>query len=74
MFQLYFTGEEVRNYGDAKKSDTVLFMEYFHGLLERGVFIPPSQFECCFISAAHESEHIEATLEAAEEVLSGLKN
>ncbi|NLU03381.1 MAG: glutamate-1-semialdehyde 2,1-aminomutase [Methanothermobacter sp.] len=74
MFQLYFTGEEVRNYGDAKKSDTVLCMEYFHGLLERGVFIPPSQFECCFISAAHESEHIEATLEAAEEVLSGLKN
>lgn len=74
MFQLYFTGEEVRNYGDAKKSDTGLFMEYFRGLLERGVFIPPSQFECCFISAAHESEHIEATLEAAEEVLSGLKN
>ena len=74
MFQIYFTEDEVRNYADAKKSDTELFMKYFHGLLERGVFIPPSQFECCFISAAHEMDHINSTLETAEDVLSHLKN
>ncbi|MFB2623715.1 glutamate-1-semialdehyde 2,1-aminomutase [Methanothermobacter marburgensis] len=74
MFQIYFTEDEVRNYADAKKSDTELFMKYFHGLLERGVFIPPSQFECCFISAAHEMDHINSTLEIAEDVLSHLKN
>lgn len=74
MFQIYFTEDEVRNYADAKKSDTELFMKYFQGLLERGVFIPPSQFECCFISAAHEMDHINSTLEIAEDVLSHLKN
>jgi len=74
MFQIYFTEDEVRNYADARKSDTELFMKYFHGLLERGVFIPPSQFECCFISAAHEMDHINSTLEIAEDVLSHLKN
>ncbi|BAM69439.1 MULTISPECIES: glutamate-1-semialdehyde 2,1-aminomutase [unclassified Methanothermobacter] len=74
MFQIYFTEDEVRNYADAKKSDTELFMKYFQGLLERGVFIPPSQFECCFISAAHEMDHINSTLETAEDVLSHLKN
>ncbi|MDI9615005.1 glutamate-1-semialdehyde 2,1-aminomutase [Methanothermobacter sp.] len=74
MFQIYFTEDEVRNYADAKKSDTELFMKYFHGLLESGVFIPPSQFECCFISAAHEMDHINSTLETAEDVLSHLKN
>ncbi|MCG2829136.1 glutamate-1-semialdehyde 2,1-aminomutase [Methanothermobacter sp. K4] len=74
MFQIYFTEDEVRNYADARKSDTELFMKYFHGLLERGVFIPPSQFECCFISAAHGMDHINSTLESAEDVLSHLKN
>lgn len=74
MFQIYFTEDEVRNYADARKSDTEIFMKYFHGLLERGVFIPPSQFECCFISAAHGMDHINSTLETAEDVLSHLKN
>ncbi|MDI9617753.1 glutamate-1-semialdehyde 2,1-aminomutase [Methanothermobacter sp.] len=73
MFQIYFTEDEVRNYADARKSDTELFMKYFHGLLESGVFIPPSQFECCFISAAHEMDHINSTLEAVEDVLRNLK-
>ncbi|MGB9838084.1 glutamate-1-semialdehyde 2,1-aminomutase [Methanothermobacter sp.] len=74
MFQIYFTENEVRNYADARKSDTELFMKYFHGLLEGGVFIPPSQFECCFISTAHEMDHINSTLETAEDVLTHLKN
>lgn len=65
MFQIYFSTSRVLNYADAKKSDTESFTRYFNGLMQRGVFIPPSQFECCFISAAHQKEHIDKTLEAA---------
>jgi glutamate-1-semialdehyde 2,1-aminomutase len=69
MFQLYFTDEEVLNYSHAKSADTEKFTRYFHKLLEGGVFIPPSQFECCFISLAHEEEELELTLETIEKVL-----
>lgn len=73
MFQVYFTGEEVTDYRTARTSDTELFMRYFHSLLDGGVFIPPSQFECCFISAAHEMEHADRTLEAFEAALRGFQ-
>lgn len=66
MFQIYFTEREVWNYADAKTADTVKFSRYFHQLLKEGVFIPPSQFECCFLSTAHSSEDINTTLEAIE--------
>lgn len=66
MFQIYFTEREVWNYEDAKTADTVKFSRYFHQLLKEGVFIPPSQFECCFLSTAHSSEDINTTLEAIE--------
>ncbi|AXI25541.1 glutamate-1-semialdehyde-2,1-aminomutase [Methanofervidicoccus sp. A16] len=68
MFQIYFTDEEVLDYESAKKSNIEMFNRYFYGLLERGVFIPPSQFECCFTSVKHEGEVIEETLRAIEEV------
>lgn len=67
MFQLYFTNEPVWNYAQAKTADTDKFHKYFHTLLRRGVFIPPSQFECCFISKAHSSEDIQMSLEIMEE-------
>ena len=66
MFQLYFTGEEVYDYTSAKSADTKIFNQYFHNLLKNSVFIPPSQFECCFISSMHEEEDIQKTLEAVE--------
>lgn len=64
MFQIYFTKNEVLNYKDAKTADTEKFSQYFHSLLEQGVFIPPSQFECCFISLMHDDVDLQKTIES----------
>ena len=69
MFQIYFTDKEVYDYTSAKSADTKKFNQYFHTLLKNGVFIPPSQFECCFISSMHEGEDIQKTLEAVEKAI-----
>lgn len=69
MFQLYFTDKEVYDYNSAKSADTEKFNQYFHILLKNGVFIPPSQFECCFISSMHDGEDIQKTLDAIETAL-----
>jgi glutamate-1-semialdehyde 2,1-aminomutase len=66
MFQLYFTDKEVYDYTSAKSADTEKFNQYFQTLLKNGVFIPPSQFECCFISSMHDEEDIQKTLETVE--------
>ncbi|ADG13993.1 glutamate-1-semialdehyde 2,1-aminomutase [Methanocaldococcus infernus] len=71
MFQIYFNKEEVINYDIAKKSDTEKYMKYFHELLKRGIFVPPSQFECCFTSIKHE-EVVEETINKLEEVFKAL--
>jgi glutamate-1-semialdehyde 2,1-aminomutase len=69
MFQLFFSSTEVFDYESAKKADTAKFMVYHRKLLEKGVFIPPSQFETCFISTAHSKEDIEKTIETIKESL-----
>jgi glutamate-1-semialdehyde 2,1-aminomutase len=69
MFQIYFTDRDVYDYQDAKTADTGKFDVYFHKLLEKRVFIPPSQFECCFISLKHSEDDLEFTLRAIEEAL-----
>ncbi|MCE5213908.1 MAG: glutamate-1-semialdehyde 2,1-aminomutase [Methanobacterium sp.] len=69
MFQLYFTNREVMDYNDAKTSHTDSFTKYFHKLMDSGVFIPPSQFECCFISLSHGEEELEHTLDAIKQAL-----
>ncbi|MGC8744585.1 MAG: glutamate-1-semialdehyde 2,1-aminomutase [Verrucomicrobiia bacterium] len=69
MFCCYFTSKPVKNLADAMTSDRSRFAKFFHGLLEQGVFIAPSQFEAGFISAAHTDEDIEKTIAAAEKVL-----
>ncbi len=69
MFQIYFTAEEVYDYQDAKKADVDKFMTYFHELLKENVFIPPSQFECCFLSKAHSSTDLTDTLTSMESAL-----
>ena len=71
MFQIYFTSNEVHDYSSAKSADTEKFNEYFHILLKNGVFIPPSQFECCFLSLMHDKEDIQKTLDAIEISLKG---
>ncbi|MBD2453833.1 glutamate-1-semialdehyde 2,1-aminomutase [Nostoc sp. FACHB-87] len=72
MFGLFFTSGPVHNYEDAKKSDTAKFGRFHRGMLERGVYLAPSQFEAGFTSLAHTEEDIEQTLAVAREVLSSL--
>jgi glutamate-1-semialdehyde 2,1-aminomutase len=64
MFQVFFTGAEVNDYQDAKRSDTVLFMKVFHKLLENGIYLPPSQYETNFLSTAHSESDIDDTVSA----------
>lgn len=72
MFGMFFTGEPVHNYDDAKKSDLGKFSRFHRGMLERGVYLAPSQFEAGFTSLAHTEADIDKTLAIAEEVLKGL--
>ena len=69
LLTLFFTGDSVENYADAKKSDTRLFGEFFLSMLEKGVFLPPSQFEALFVSVAHSDSDIASTIAACEESL-----
>ncbi|MGI0484692.1 glutamate-1-semialdehyde 2,1-aminomutase [Pantanalinema rosaneae CENA516] len=72
MFGLFFTEGPVHNYEDAKKSDLNKFSRFHRGMLERGVYLAPSQFEAGFTSLAHTEEDIDRTLAAAREVMSSL--
>ncbi len=67
MFGLFFTDREVFDYDDALTSDTKLYGRYFHGMLKRGVYLAPSQFEAGFMSLAHTDADIDATVAAAYE-------
>jgi glutamate-1-semialdehyde 2,1-aminomutase len=69
LLTLFFAGEPVRNYDNARKSDTKKFAAFFQGMLRRGVLIAPSQFEAAFISAAHTDEDIERTSAACRAAL-----
>lgn len=73
MMSLFFTDRDVTNFNDAKTCDLEMFSAYYNGMLQKGIYLPPSQFESLFISAAHNQEQIDATIKAAEEVLGGLK-
>ena len=72
MLMLFFTDAEVTNADGARTSDTERFSEYFGELLERGVYVAPSQFEAGFVSLAHSEADIDATVHAANEALSVL--
>ena len=69
MFCGYFTSEPVHNLADAMKSDRERFKRFFHGMLEAGIYLAPSQFEAGFISTAHTSADIEKTIGSALKVL-----
>ena len=70
MFGMFFTGREVHNYDDAKTSDMKKFGHFHRGMLEKGIYLAPSQFEAGFTSLAHTDEDVDLTLAAAKEVLS----
>ena len=69
---LYFTPESVTDADGARTANTERFREYFWGLLERGVYIAPSQFEAGFVSLVHSEEDINTTIQAATEVIANL--
>ncbi|MBN1932513.1 MAG: glutamate-1-semialdehyde 2,1-aminomutase [Desulfobacterales bacterium] len=73
MLGCFFTGKEVKNFDDAKTSDLERFAAYYKGMLQKGIYLAPSQFEALFVSAAHTPEHINATINAAAEIFKQLK-
>jgi glutamate-1-semialdehyde 2,1-aminomutase len=72
MFTAFFAGDPVTDYASAKKADAQRFARFFRGLLERGVYFPPSQFEAAFVSSAHSDDDVTETVRAAGEVLASL--
>jgi glutamate-1-semialdehyde 2,1-aminomutase len=72
MFTFFFTTGAVTDWESAKKCDTEKFGRFFRGMLERGVYLAPSQFEAAFLSAAHTEQDVDRTIAAAKEVLAGI--
>ncbi len=73
MMTLFFNPEPVTDWDVSSQSDTASFGKYFWGLADRGVYMPCSQFEALFVSAAHSQEDIQKTIDAAQETLANLK-
>ena len=69
MFTLFFTDREVTDFESAKTSNTQRFNRFFHSMLDQGIYLPPSQFEAAFLSAAHTESDIERTVDAAAQAL-----
>jgi glutamate-1-semialdehyde 2,1-aminomutase len=69
---VFFAENPVSNYTDAKRSDTKRYARFFREMLDRGVFLAPSQFEAAFVSAAHTSEDITRTIAAARDSLKAI--
>ena len=69
MYQIFFSSDAVYDMASAKLADNQRFQVYFHELLKNGVFVPPGQFETCFISTAHIDEDLKNTIEAFDKAL-----
>jgi glutamate-1-semialdehyde 2,1-aminomutase len=72
MWTWFFNEEPVTNYDEAAKSDTAMFGKFHRAMLDRGVWLPPSQFEAAFLGTAHGDAEVRATIEAAREAFAGL--
>jgi glutamate-1-semialdehyde 2,1-aminomutase len=72
LLTVFFAPGPVRNYADAKRADTRRYARFFREMLDRGIFLAPSQFEATFLSAAHTPADIDRTLEAAHESLQAM--
>ena len=72
MMCTFFTDQPVTDYDSAKKSDTKRYAKYFHGMLDRGVYFAPSQFEAAFVSEAHTNSDIAQTIAASAETMKAL--
>jgi glutamate-1-semialdehyde 2,1-aminomutase len=69
MFCLFFTAKPVHNLQDAMQADRAQFARFFHSLLDRGIYLAPSQFETAFLSCAHTEANLAQTVQAIEEAL-----
>ncbi|HEY8850554.1 MAG TPA: glutamate-1-semialdehyde 2,1-aminomutase [Gemmatimonadaceae bacterium] len=69
MWGFFFSENPVRNFSDAKSSDVELFRRFFHAALDRGVYLAPSPFEACFMSAAHGDDEVADALEKMHDAL-----
>ncbi len=72
MAGFFFTEEKVSDFEDAKKSNLENFALFYNGMLQKGIYLAPSQFEAMFISAAHGDDEIDATIQIAADVFKGL--
>jgi len=73
MFTWFFTPDPVTDWDSAAKSDTAAFGRFFRGMLDAGIYLPPSQFEAAFLSAAHSEEDVEKTIGAAKSAFTAAK-
>ena len=73
MMGLFFTEKRVSNFAEAQRSDLTMFAKYFKAMLERGIYLAPSQYEALFVSSAHSEGDIQATILAAREVFGALR-
>ena len=73
MFTWFFTPGPVRDFATAEASDTKRFAQFHRGMLDRGIWLPPSQFEAAFLGAAHTMHHVEQTVGAAREVFASMQ-
>ncbi len=71
MVCTFFTDQPVTDYATAKKSDTKRYAKFFHGMLERGFYFAPSQFEAVFVSTTHGEKEIDMTIDAFRDAVKG---
>lgn len=72
MFTVFFTDQPVVDYASARRSDTQRYARFFHALLERGVYFPPSQFEAAFLSTAHDDEALSFAQDAVRSAMKAI--
>jgi glutamate-1-semialdehyde 2,1-aminomutase len=73
LLTLFFTTREPLDWDSASAADTRRFAAFFRRMLERGIYLPPSQFEALFVSLAHTDDQIEKTIATAREALKGMR-
>lgn len=74
MLTLFFGDGPFENFEDVQNCDTEMYSKYFNEMLKRGIMLPPAQFECMFLSAAHTNEDIEKTIKANYEALKAINS
>jgi glutamate-1-semialdehyde 2,1-aminomutase len=72
MYTLFFTNQKVKDFAGAQTCDTSIFGKYFRGMLDKGVYLAPSQYESLFLSVALDQSHLDQILDASEQTLKSL--